>query len=411
MPTWHTRLYNFVTTATRKNYESTLNWIASKEDPDRIFSYYTKQQVVFLDWKLGATFWSIQVTMAVVIIGYCLFYSEGYLAFEQAKGAVITHVAGDAVATSIGKPGTRFFSTEELTFPGLENGNVFIATRQTVHRQMRGVCEDPDMPCNSDADCLVHGAKGTCTAAGLCSVHSWCNVEDKPEIYEMQVDLAQIWVRSFIQFVKLAPEEMFTTDSNSSEPDGDNTFTIRQLLEMVDPMPVHYEEVAQLGGVFEVGIRWICNIDSVRICRPKLSVRRLDSILDPDDIGYGFSHAEYIDGDHRLQNDVKGLRFLFRTNGLGKQFSVMAAITTVSTSGTLMSLALVIADLLLTKVFKNRDKFIARKYEKTPDFSEYMKVVDERKKGATVLADIEKAEQLVMDKEDQWMKRFEERTG
>jgi len=402
---WYRRWYDNTAGFTRRHYDAVLHSVSSKEDVDRLFSYYTKQQVAFLDWQLGATFWAIQVFMMVVVFGYVLIWKEGYLQAEQAKGAVVTHVAGDAVAISTGKSATRYFSTEELTYPGLENGNVFLATRQTIHRQMRGYCEDPNMPCSTDADCSAHG-KGVCAAAGVCRVYSWCSVETEPEIYEMDVGSAQIWMRSFIQFVKLAPDDMYTNDFNTSEPNGANTFSVRELLGMVAPLPVHYEEASALGGIFEVGIRWNCRIGSKKLCRPEIDVRRIDTLFDPDNIGYGFSHAEYIDDDHRLQNVVSGIRFMFRTTGVGKRISWSVLITTVSTASTLMSLAIVVADLLLTKVFKNRKKYIARKFEQTPDFSEYIQAVEIQKQGATKLIDIEQAEQQVVDKEDLWLKRF-----
>lgn len=426
----YTRLEKSIFTPASKGLHGMLLQLSAKPgDCDRIFSYFTRQQVLFLDWRLGLVYWTIQVSMAILVVGYVLIYKQGYLAYEQAQGAVVTHVAGDAVAVSTGRPGTRYFSTEELTHPGLENGNVFIATRLMVHRQMRGYCEDPDMPCMSDADCIDPSDKGVCTEQGLCRVYSWCNVEDTPEKYEMQVDTLEVWARSFMQFVKLAPHRILTTDSMTDEPNADTVFSVRQLLAMVNlnGIAVDYDEVAHLGGLFEVAMRWECNlgglferfVSKVRQvrgkpakCTPEVTVRRLDTLFDPDNIGYDFKYAEYIDDDHRLQNEVSGLRFLFRTTGLGKKFSVAETITTVSTSGTLMSLAIVISDLFLTKGFRNREKFKARKFENSPDFSEYLEEVEEKRRKAVKLIDIEKAEETVVMREKAYLIRLnEEGTG
>jgi len=60
----------------------------SREDSDRLLSYYTKQQVMFLDRKLGITFYTITFLIAAYIIGYMFIYQKGYLEYEQAKGAV-----------------------------------------------------------------------------------------------------------------------------------------------------------------------------------------------------------------------------------------------------------------------------------------------------------------------------------
>lgn len=409
MPSVKTTAWDRAWNTVNEKWHVFLAGVAYKEDADRKLSYFTRQQVVFHDWRLGVVFWSIQVSMAILVFGYALLYKEGYLDTEGAKGAVVTHVTGDALSVSTGKPGTRYFSTEELTYPGLENGNVFIATRQTVHKQRRQLCEDPDMPCKTDADCVTSHGNGTCTTLkGLCRVHSWCNVEEQPERYAMAVDTVQIWVRSFIQFLRLDPERLFTTDGNTSQPNTGNTFSVRHLLSMVEPQPVHYEEVAELGGIFEVGIRWQCSMHQKAPCKPDASIRRLDDILDPDDIGCRFSYAEHIGVDQRLKYDVSGLRFFFRATGIGKKLSLSTAITTVSTSGSLASLAVIIVDLLLVKLFRDRGKFISRKFEQSPDFEPLMQRKEEEKAVSMRLTDVEKGEEEVVRREREWMIKFHE---
>merc|ERR1719329_1644004 len=118
---WYRRWYDKTTGFTSKHYHALLHAVSSNQDVDRFWSYYTKQQVEFLDWQLGVTFYSIQAFMMAVVFGYVLIWNEGYLQSEQAIGAVVTHVAGDALAVSTGKEATRYFSTEELTYPGMEN--------------------------------------------------------------------------------------------------------------------------------------------------------------------------------------------------------------------------------------------------------------------------------------------------
>lgn len=387
-------------------FNSLLQQVDSQEDVDRLLSYYTRQEVLFLDAKLGITFRLIQLGIVAFVVGYMFIYKKGYMKFEQAKGAVVTHVSGDAVSVSSGAPGSRYFGIDELTYPGLENGNIFIATRQTIHRQMRGVCEDEAIPCLADADCTPGGG-GVCGDMGLCKEHSWCNVDPEPEKYDMESDKIQIWARSFIQYVKLAPEKLFTTELDNPGPQADNTFTVRQLLLQCEPIPVNYEEVAELGGVFEVQFTWNCNVGKDR-CQPQTGVRRLDTLLDPDHIGYSFKYAEYVDADHRVQNTVKGLRFFFKTTGLGKKVSMSAAITTGSMSAALLSFAIVIADLLLTKIFANRNRYKARKFENSPDFSEYMEQFEAKVANMVQVSHIDAAEQKVKDEEAAWIIQFQE---
>lgn len=384
-----------------------LSAVDSQEDADKLLSYYTRQQVLFVDAKLGATFYFLQFLILCFIVGYILIYKQGYVQWEQAKGGIVTHVSGDAVAISTGTDATRYFSAEDLTYPGLENGNIFVATRQSVHKQVRGVCEDPAMTCLTNDDCSVSSTgEGVCTEMGLCKELSWCNVEEEQETYEIDSDQVQIWVRSFIQYVKLAPEKLFSTDAVATGPTKDNTYNLRQILKMATPIPVNYEEVAELGAAFEVSFRWNCNVK--KTCVPDVQVTRLDTLLDPDNIGFAFKYAEYLDDGHRVQNEVRGLRFFFRSSGQGFKASVAATIMTISTSMTLLQFALVFADLLLTKVFANRAKYNARKFEGTPDFSEYIENLEQKQKVATKVEDIEKAEKDIVRKEQEWRLKFDE---
>lgn len=390
----------------RECFSGFLSAVDNQEDADRLLSYYTRQQVMFLDAKLGGTFYFLQFSILCFIIGYILIYKQGYLQWEQSLGAVVTHVSGDAVAVSTGSAGTRYFSIGELTYPGLENGNVFVSTRQTVTRQMRGICEDAAMPCLSDADCTADMG-GVCTEMGLCREKGWCAVDPEPEIYEINSDGVQIWARSFIQFVKLMNGKLFSTEGEHSGPNKGNTFTLRQLLAQCEPIPVNYEEVAELGAAFEVNFRYQCNVRKDD-CMPDVIVRRLDTILDPDNIGFGFKHAEYIDEDHRVQIESRGLRFFFKAHGVGHKSSPAATIMTLSTSMTLLQFALVFADLLLTRVFQNQNKYKARKFEKTPDFGDYIDDLTKKREGAQQLTDIEKAERDVQQKEEDWLRKFHE---
>jgi hypothetical protein len=352
------------------------------------------------------TFYFLCFLIGAYIVGYMFIYKKAYLEYEQAKGAVTTHVFGDALSTSTGKPATRYFSTEEITYPGLENGNVFVTTRQTVHRQMRGFCEDPTTPCISDAECTI-GGEGHCSSNGLCVEHSWCDQEEKPEIYELDTASLQIWTRSSVQFLKISPERVFSNDGNTPAPTrGINTFSVSELLMKCEPSPVRYEEVAELGAAIEVTFVWDCDIKSK--CEPSIRVRRLDTIFDPDAIGFGFSFPEYVDDDHRLRNEVRGIRIFFKTFGTGKRFSVAATITKASMGASLIALARLVADLLMTKVFFLRSKYKARKYENTPDFSEYMEEVNAKKATMLTKKQIEEQEHRFQQQEAQWQLQLDE---
>merc|ERR1719213_898549 len=98
----------------------------------------------------------------------------------------------------------------------------------------------------------------------------------------------------------------------------------------------------------------------------------MDTIFDAENIGFAFSYPEHIDRDNRIRNEVRGIRFFFRTSGIGRKVSIAATITKASMGASLFALANIFADLLMTKVFALKSKYNARKYENPADFSEYM---------------------------------------
>eukprot|EP00929_Paragymnodinium_shiwhaense_P068950 TRINITY_DN3477_c0_g1_i1.p1 TRINITY_DN3477_c0_g1~~TRINITY_DN3477_c0_g1_i1.p1 ORF type:complete len:399 (+),score=109.79 TRINITY_DN3477_c0_g1_i1:120-1316(+) len=358
-------------------------------DQDKLFSYLTKQQVNVQDRWLGITNLTIQGLIGLYIVFGIFIGSEGYLEFEEARGGVATHVRGDAFAVSSGKPGVRYFSAEELTHPGLENGNVFVSTRQKIYRQSRGVCEDHTMPCTSDYDCSIlpnpvnstlEPIRGRCTENRYCEEPSWCNVEELPEIYELEVAHMSIWTKASIQFIKLAPSTIYSTESGHPYPEKDyNVFTVRDLLLKCKPVPVRYEEISELGAVVEVQFFWKCDAGKDK-CMPELKTRRVDVLFDKNNIGYSWGYPEYITPDERLFYEMTGVRFYFRSVGRGEQVSLAAIIMKVSTSSTLLSLAPIVADLLMLNAFALRKKFRARKFEVSQDFSEYFDMLEKKKK-------------------------------
>jgi len=386
-------------------------------DQDKFFCYLTKQQVNVQDRWLGITNLGIMAVIGLYIVFGIFIMNEGYLEFEEARGGVATHVRGDAFAVSSGKPGQRYFSAEELTHPGLENGNVFVSTRQKIYRQQRGVCEDHTMPCETDLDCSIlpnpvnsslEPIRGRCTENHYCEEPSWCNLEELPEIYELEVAHMSIWTKASIQFIKLAPDKIYSTEAGHAFPEKNfNVFTVRDLLLKCKPVPVRYEEISELGAVVEVQFFWKCDAGKDH-CTPELKTRRVDVLFDKNNIGYSWGYPEYISQDERLLYEMTGVRFYFRSVGRGEQLSVAAIVMKLSTSSTLLSLAPIIADLLMLNAFALRKKFRARKYEVSPDFSEYFAELEEKKKKQEeAQAEMAKEEEEGEEKEQEWQQRVQ----
>ena len=166
-----------------------------KEDVDRLLSYNTKIQIFILDRWLGVTNVLLQILIVAYIVGYVFVYDRGYLEHEQARGVTslaLSQADDVPFVTSSGTSGggtsgsgseqkTRSFSVEELTFPNLENENAFVATSVKIEKQRRGLCEDLNRPCETDADCFGGGfgsypqsSSSSCSSKKFCVERSWC---------------------------------------------------------------------------------------------------------------------------------------------------------------------------------------------------------------------------------------------
>lgn len=355
-----------------------------REDTDRVLSYNTKQQVNILDRNLGFTNMAITCLVIFYIVGYDLFANKGYFMYETARGVVATHMSGDAYAmSSFGKH--RYFSAEEISYPGLENGNAFVATRMSFRHQSRGICEDMNMPCESDDDCTP--GKGECTDNGFCMEPAWCEqpTEDGQllaEVYELPVSEQLVWVKSAIQYIRLDPMKLFMTDMTQPvlfpEP-GFNTFSVRNLLEICETK-VRYEEISELGAAIEVQLIYNCDVADT-ICNPEVKARRLDNIFDPEKIGFSFKYPSYEGGglqrdEQRSLIEVQGLRIYIRAHGTGRKVSMVAIIMKLSTGLALMGMAPIVVDTIMLNFFSLRDKYYARKYIESEDFSDFFNTVN-----------------------------------
>lgn len=385
-----------------------------QEDSDKLLSYHTKQQVNVLDRSLGIINYMIQVGVMIYVVGFVFIYDQGYLEAEQSRGLISTQANGEAVSVSTGTMRSRFFANEEITYPTLEQGNVFVATRVEVTDENRGVCEDVNSVCASDADCTPDiGA--TCTENGMCLEPSWCPaVEDAvPEVFKLETSGFRIWVKSSILFDRIAHGKIYATDMSQPilypEP-GFNTFTVRDLLLLCDP-PVRYEEVSELGAAIEVQFVWTCNIDNPFPCVPTIEARRIDVLLSETEIGFKFKKKMDLGEDSRRLETRHGIRFYFKTVGTGKKFSVSAMIFKISTGIALLGFSPIIADFMMLNCFKLSKKYEARKYIYSQDFSEYFESLEAQGKTGSKVDDEDdddEDDEEENDEDEEWRRRMDE---
>jgi hypothetical protein len=324
---------------------------------------------------------------------------------EGSIGLLAVHATGDALGKSSGAQQTRYFGVDEITYPGLENGNLFVATKVETANQKRGVCEDKSMQCLTNDDCSKD-VDAECTKDKFCKEPSWCE-EGQPERYKLDTSQVRIWIKSAIQFVELDKEKVFINklDAPVMYPAEDyNTYTVRDLLMICDP-PVRYEEVAELGAAIEVQIVWKCNVDGSCVKKPR--ARRVDVLMDEDKIGFQFSWPFYTGSDQRVENKMWGIRFYFRTVGTGYKVSVAAIIMKMSTGIALLGFAPIIADLMMINCFKLSKKYTARKYVYSEDLSDYFDRLAEMEGDEEILGD--EAQDAEDEQEDEeWRRKMDE---
>ena len=234
-------------------------------------------------------------------------------------------------------------------------------------------------------------------------------MEDADETYELDAvaDLA-IWIKSSIQFVGMAPAKIWSTEMDHAYPEpGYNLFTVRDLLLLCEPTPVRFEEISKLGAAIEVQFLWNCHIDNDK-CKPEVKVRRLDTLFDEAQFGYFFDDAEYISDDERYLKKNNGVRIFIRTVGVGHRLSVIKLVMKASTAGTLLTVAPLIADLLMLQVLALRKRYFARKYEVSPDFSEYQEQLEAKKEALARLPGNLAEDERALERDQSWQRRLEE---
>jgi hypothetical protein len=379
-------------------------------DYDKTLSYNTRQQLRIQDRYLGCLYYFITGLIVTYILVFVFVIDKAYNVYEEAEGSIATEVSGDAYGVSgESTEGARYFSAEDLTHPGLEAGTVFVSTRQKIFNQKRGVCEDRTKPCEIDEDCTKF-LSGTCSEKGFCLEQSWCNVEDEPQSYEMDVSNVKIWRKSNVHFVQLAPENIYSTEDNHGgyPTEGYNMFSVRELLNLCEPVPVRYEEVSELGAAISVQFAWNCDVEKPR-CTPEVTAKRVDVLFDKKNIGYSFTFAEYKSDDERLLYMVQGVRIYFATVGRGRKVSIVAALFAISTTTGLLGIANIFSDLIMIRFMSKGKTYRARKYDQSPDFSNAIdELIKEKNREAGLPGQMDEDDKALKKSEEEWHRKLHE---
>lgn len=159
----------------------------------------------------------------------------------------------------------------------------------------------------------------------------------------------------------------------TNSPKKPLNFTVEELLKKVQP-PVNMEAL-EFGGMFNVRLNYICNVDLADGCHPTVIVQRLDA---KSNIGFATKYAHYFYTEEEGKGSVHsrdqftayGLRFILSSKGKGKKFDVKVIILQVSVALALLGMADLVCDAVMKNLLAERRHFREYKEEVTPDFSD-----------------------------------------
>lgn len=263
----------------------------------------------------------------------------------------------------------------DVVIPPMEKGATFITTNfLATAMQHRGVCNSHDH-CNSSVDCEgpspnvdAGGIRtGNCTE-GRCEVIAWCPVEADlsgklTRNYLNGVQNFTTFIRNSINF----PAANVIADSGSTLVVGKNLFSTAQLLQKA---AIKFEDVQQLGALIGISYDYDCNLDvAISKCEPVVTYARLDDPKSKLSTGFNYRYADHYrlpttseDGkpdiiEFRDLYKVYGIRFVVLISGSGRKFDIKNLATNLGSGLAMLSVAAVIADILLVYVLPKKDLY------------------------------------------------------
>lgn len=286
-------------------------------------------------------------------------------------GSTMMKTKGNALFVNATTGAKQVWDSIDVVNPPMEKGATFITTNFMVTRgQSRGVCNSPD-PCTSNANCTGASSNvdsggirtGECTAEGYCQVLAWCPVEEnlsgKATFNFLEgVEEFTTFIRNSISF----PTAKIVTDSGSELIPNKNLFTTKALLEKAK---INFDDIRQLGALVAISYDYDCNLDRpISKCSPEITYARLDDPKSKLSTGFNYRYAHYYrhfnsssptsSTGYRDLYKVYGVRFVVLVSGSGRKFDIKNLATNLGSGLAMLSVAAVIADILLVYILPKR---------------------------------------------------------
>ncbi|RWS22312.1 P2X purinoceptor 4-like protein, partial [Leptotrombidium deliense] len=315
--------------------------------------YKTPKIVHIKNRKIGILNRVIQVAILIYVIWYSFYtqfiyaivWKKGYQEFGGLESSVTLKVKGvtstnynlsdfnNFVNESMLPFYNRVWDVSDIVVPPTEPDTFFITTNLiiTPNQSLSKCPESPyvsDIRCKPENNSCVPGKTdllgngpqtGKCVLSDIlegvhvCEIRGWCPVERDKLPLKNNTALLQstnqftVLINNAIKFPKFGisrrniPKTSNATYLKKCRYNENNkecpVFILNDIVENANEK---YAEIAKLGAVIAIDIKWDCNLDwNIEYCEPQYSFRRLDdsdAILAP---GWNFRYSQYYSNETR----------------------------------------------------------------------------------------------------------------
>ena len=342
--------------------------------------YQTSKDVRILDRRLGYIYYGTLTAIIIYLVVVVFIINKDYLDNEKAEGSVYSILLG--VAYSAGTNSYVWDVPEENPW-GQETSAVFVPSKIIItRRQIYGLCVDPLLYCENDADCStidlpnvieVKQCNETTEGTKGCLSWKWCPPENSVSsvVYYLENAAQQvIWTRMKVEFNRLSTFTINTLGSKEMvkypEP-GSNAWETNDIALMAG---FNFSDVTEKGAVVQATLVYQCLANPTKECDTHLEVTRLDSVGSG---GYSISYAEYYrEGDIQYRDlyHMKGVRILFNSVGIYIASSLSKIVLQLASALGLIIAAHAITDGVMLNVLKEKSHFKQLKVKESGDFNE-----------------------------------------
>jgi hypothetical protein len=341
--------------------------------------YYSSKNVRILDRRLGYIYYGTLTVILLYLIVVVFLINKSYLDIEKVEGFTYTELLGTAYSTG---SNPYVWDVAEENPWGHETSAVFIPSKVVVTKaQYQGVCADPYLYCESDADCATNDLPNvieteTCSksAAGTygCEAWRWCPPEsNSSEIYYLENAAHQIvWARFKVEFQRLASlskDNLGDEDFKRYPGEDSDAWEVSDIIQMAG---TNFSQIADKGALFKATLVLNCIRNPNEKCDMSLQVERLDKA---DSGGYSMQHAEYYRRSGQLYRDLyhfKGVRILFSTYGIYITPSLFNIVLQIASSLGLIIATNAITDAIMLNILKEKTHFKQLKIKESEDLND-----------------------------------------